>query len=776
MKKILYVFAFLSLLGPPVFAQSGGVVGNLTADSTDCTKTNACLLLEVLSINGGATIKLSGTFSATVQFEATADPLTVGAASAVWVALSATPSNSSTTATSATAAGVWQVNVAGYQRIRVRVSTYASGTVAAAINLSTASARGGSGGGGGGGGTVASGTAGDTTFYSAATTISPATVILDMTGIAGADLGAKMNNCDAQLPATGGRCMGDNLTGALVLSTPVVTTHATAFTFCGQAISQTANINLAVGSSSVSGCPGVATIFTKGANIDQVSINENNAQINNISLNGNRAGGFTGSGVTVGIVSHTILSNVTINSEAVGLNDGGSDYSTYNELTITDFGVSGATFAASTFQATLNGLFLTDSGDATGPGITIANGTYMVFDSAFVDTSSPQTAILETGLPQHIVFSNSNIQAFGGHPAFELHGIGDRLTNNIIFGGGASGPVVTTSGDYIWIADNVLFAIGGAQDVLTLGSEFQFIHHNLINWAPTSGGFGAIHLTGVGAQSSNSVIDENRILFSQAENPSGDNYGIWLQPPAGSGFKQNHVHDNAATGPAGGVHTHDIGFFFDNSVNNTNAGQNEFRHNTCDLSGSCILRTDTQLQANIYAENSQSGSGAIFGAGGTTNDIVTQTIKGIAFASLPIAGSGSIIYCTDCTQGVPAGSGAGGFLIRNQATWQSMPSPIAPTVASGFGTGAAVVAGGLPSSFRLGVGTSNTGTGVITLPAAKTGWNCTATNVTTKSTTQATVLQKADSTTSATLQNYTDIMGTAVMTDNDVLSVSCFPH
>jgi hypothetical protein len=137
------------VVGPPIRAQSG-ITGNLTASSTDCTATNACLILSVPANVGGATIQLSGTFSATTQFEASGDPLSVSVASATWVAISATPSNSTTTATSATAAGVWQVNLSGYRRIRVRVSTYASGTVAAAINLSTASARAGGGGGGGG--------------------------------------------------------------------------------------------------------------------------------------------------------------------------------------------------------------------------------------------------------------------------------------------------------------------------------------------------------------------------------------------------------------------------------------------------------------------------------------------------------------------------------------------------------------------------------------------------------------------------------------------------
>lgn len=147
MKKYILLGFALLMLAARLPAQNG-IVGNLNAATTTCLVSNSCLILSVAQNDGGATIKLSGTWSATVQFEATADPLTVLPTAASWVALSATPSNSTTTATSATANGAWQVNISGYQRIRIRVSAYTSGTVAGAINLSTASARGGSGSGG----------------------------------------------------------------------------------------------------------------------------------------------------------------------------------------------------------------------------------------------------------------------------------------------------------------------------------------------------------------------------------------------------------------------------------------------------------------------------------------------------------------------------------------------------------------------------------------------------------------------------------------------------
>ena len=70
---------------------------------------------------------------ATVQFEA-------AGADGVFHALLMTPSGSATQASSATAAGLWTVNVSGMAGIRVRVSTYGSGTVVATINPSPTAA------------------------------------------------------------------------------------------------------------------------------------------------------------------------------------------------------------------------------------------------------------------------------------------------------------------------------------------------------------------------------------------------------------------------------------------------------------------------------------------------------------------------------------------------------------------------------------------------------------------------------------------------------------
>ena len=73
---------------------------------------------------GAVGLQLSGTFTLTVQFEASVDGET-------FVALNMLPSNSATAASSATAAGAWRANVAGYRLVQARVSAYTSGSASA---------------------------------------------------------------------------------------------------------------------------------------------------------------------------------------------------------------------------------------------------------------------------------------------------------------------------------------------------------------------------------------------------------------------------------------------------------------------------------------------------------------------------------------------------------------------------------------------------------------------------------------------------------------------
>lgn len=138
MKKLLIAIAlaFCMLVHRPALAQVQPVSATLTAASTGvCLPTN-CLAYSVPSGVGSATFQIGGntTFSGTVQFE---EVLFDGS----YYPLNGTPSNSATQATSATGPGSWQVSLAGRSTVRMRVTVLGSGSVAAAINPSTASAK-----------------------------------------------------------------------------------------------------------------------------------------------------------------------------------------------------------------------------------------------------------------------------------------------------------------------------------------------------------------------------------------------------------------------------------------------------------------------------------------------------------------------------------------------------------------------------------------------------------------------------------------------------------
>jgi hypothetical protein len=104
-----------------------------------CDANGELLLLDVRGF-GGVALQLSGTFTLTVQFEATVDGQT-------WVSLRMLPSNSTSAVTNATAAGAWSANVAGIKLIRARVSAYTSGSAELTILASSASGRVGASGG-----------------------------------------------------------------------------------------------------------------------------------------------------------------------------------------------------------------------------------------------------------------------------------------------------------------------------------------------------------------------------------------------------------------------------------------------------------------------------------------------------------------------------------------------------------------------------------------------------------------------------------------------------
>jgi len=117
---------------------------------------------------------------------------------------------------------------------------------------------------------------------------------------------------------------------------------------------------------------------------------------------------------------------------------------------------------------------------------------------------------------------------------------------------------------------------------------------------------------------------------------------------------------------------------------------------------------------------------------------------------------------------------AGGF------NWQvvaSLPVSTAPTISSGFGTGASRTVSNGPLSFNINVGTGGAAsTGVIGLPTASTGWTCSVTDITSKSAAVSSTQMTASTTNTATIGNFTDISTSGPWNAGDNLRISCTPQ
>jgi hypothetical protein len=134
---VLSVLLLATLANARVHAQD--TVGSITAAQGAVTLSTP--------ITGNGSFQITGTWTGTLAFEASNNNI-------VWVALSVTPTDSTTTVTSTTGNGIWTYSGA-FKVIRVRASAFSSGTANVTV-LATWARAGGGGSGGGGSGTVTS--------------------------------------------------------------------------------------------------------------------------------------------------------------------------------------------------------------------------------------------------------------------------------------------------------------------------------------------------------------------------------------------------------------------------------------------------------------------------------------------------------------------------------------------------------------------------------------------------------------------------------------------
>lgn len=203
----------------------------------------------------------------------------------------------------------------------------------------------------------------------------------------------------------------------------------------------------------------------------------------------------------------------------------------------------------------------------------------------------------------------------------------------------------------------------------------------------------------------------------------------------------------------------------------------------------------------IYAFQAAAGTAAAAFTSGTVIDFY-----GAAIAK----GAGSTItnafgfYSADQTQGtnnygfysgMTAGTNKWGFYngggalnyfgtatsyfssISTAPTNNLLISGTAPTISSGFGTGASIPFNNGTAAFEVNVGTGGTATnGVIGLPTSAHGWTCAANDETTTSATVFMTKQIASTTASVTVANFNTSAAQAAWAASDVLHLSCFAY
>ena len=191
--RVFALACLLALLTSTAHAQyTEATTGSITTSSTDCTTAAACVSLQLRSTDGSLSLKISGTYSATLQFESSVDGTT-------WAGISGDPLPSGSRASSTTSTGTWVFNVAGLGHFRVRASAYTSGTASIALRPSAAAAR-----------------------VTSLENLSVLNNIRYCDQFAGADAGAKIAACIADLPATGGTADARGLEGAQTISAQVL--------------------------------------------------------------------------------------------------------------------------------------------------------------------------------------------------------------------------------------------------------------------------------------------------------------------------------------------------------------------------------------------------------------------------------------------------------------------------------------------------------------------------------------------------------------------------
>jgi hypothetical protein len=501
--------------------------------------------------------------------------------------------------------------------------------------------------------------------------------VLDCSQQAGADMGAKLNACIASLPASGGIADATKFSSPQTISTGVVNNKAAVIQTCGIAISQTANISLTATQAAWHGCQDQATVITKAANIDQITMSANYTAVDFVTLLGASAS-FTGNGIVENNASLTYAANNRISDEAgaeISLTGStfygqivGNDLSGYVGHAILESGGG-----SPGFEFWIQHNKIDDTATATGSAVELVSPVLLTEND--VTNTHGFLAVHNTSSSTNAsVYSGNYLQSIGtGGIVISVAGQ-DYIDHNTMFNTGAHAVIVGGSS----ITDNNLQPTAAGADAIDNPSTLRPIikGNNIAFQVAGVAGFCAINLNAPALGWEGGYIANNTIGF--AGTGSGANYGVCLTTQTGQFGDDIVVENNDCISSTGGGPGSACVFFNNTAGITTNGSSNVIRTNQCIGINICIARTDTQNLQNYYENNASGLSTTLFGAGGSTNDVIVQTLgvngTGTTFANLPTAGNGSQIYTTDATCSRPATSGGSGcMLFRINGVWAGVP-------------------------------------------------------------------------------------------------------
>lgn len=591
-------------------------------------------------------------------------------------------------------------------------------------------------------------------------------LVLKCDGFSGGNLGAQINACITAVQASSAGCgVADASDMSGTISTAVTIPACVHVKLLTTNITQTAGITMS-GQATLECVGGPNLGLSKGANIDQVTLNGFDNKVIGCSFEGNKAS-FTGNGITIGAGSqggHIIRDNVFDGEAGDTIKDQGTTFrgNTIEGNQIYNWGahayeVTGSS-PGSSFTANTGGQF--DCG-ATGAGF-LLSGAVTVIGNNFQDCSA-QILVDASGSNGASITGNTLSQKGGATVVKGSASTTIEANPFIQQTVGSTNPAIDCNAGCTAKGNVISSTNGEGID----GGNGATISSNIVNmnWSGVSSRCGI----GVRGDNINVVVDGNQVTAS--DNAADVNSGLCNVPSGTHNLNINFLNNKLNGVLSGGANV--FGFKLDNSANvNTNwalivNGMN------CVHAGQCTDRIDTQNNPSMYI-NINPGDDVLDAGTGSTNDY--WDLPQSSFANLPTpVGNGSIIrQCTDCTLGVAAATGGGASLVRSAGKWISVSTGSAPTISTHFNTsGDSISAPAGPQSFTITVGNSTgTSTGALTLPKSGTGWSCTLTNQSRADQIQ----QTASSTTSVTFTNFGTTFAATNWTNGDTLKGGCVPN